>query len=352
MGWGRHSWKQLGYLGSVLIPMLPPMGMVIGTAWLTPLLFFLLFPAAGRVLGEDRSTPTSTASKSVLNYLDWIPRLYLPVWAASLVYLMQFVQARDLSAWDAGGVCLSAGVMSGLATCIAHELLHRRAILDRRLADMMTWLFGYPHFIIDHLTHHQSVGDPRDGGTPYAGESSWCFVVRNARSGFRCAWRIEAFRPLLRRRTVRNALASVCILWTVGAVIGPRAAALFAFQCAFAFLAVQLITYIQHYGLIRMPGEAPAANLSWADNCVIANCLTLNNNHHSHHHLDADLPYYMLRTDRSVPRLPASYMIMLLIALVPAWWRKLVDPRLVEYMRARDSGKTAGCAGAIGDLLR
>ena len=126
---------------------------------------------------------------------------------------------------------------------------------------------------------------------------------------------------------------AISLLFLMGclALWGWASAGVFLFQAVFTIFSVQAITFIQHYGLVRKAGEAIAAHHSWADNCVIANALTFNNNHHSQHHLEPRTPYFHLRTHPEAPRLPASYMVMFVVAMVPVWWRAVMDKRLVKH---------------------
>jgi alkane 1-monooxygenase len=334
--------KAVGFMLCPTVPLLAPIGHSIHADWLTPLLFFVVLPALGRLLGTDRSPPAPAVASAWLRaYLRGLPMIYLPVWAVCLAWGASILHADAMSPLAITGLVFSLAIASALATCVAHELLHSSLALEQAVARAMLVLFGYGHLDLEHHFHHAQVGDVSCGATPLTGESSYAFVWRNTRQGFVNARRVE--RERLRRRGLsvwRNRVwqnyALICgLAVVVYRVWGSAALGLYVGQAMFSIYAVQMITYIQHYGLYRSAGSAVGPELAWADNCWIANCLTFNINHHSEHHMDARTPYYMLRPHPDAPRLPASYMLMFLVALVPPLWRKMIDGRLASFLGRR-----------------
>ena len=84
------------------------------------------------------------------------------------------------------------------------------------------------------------------------------------------------------------------------------------------------INYVEHYGLARReeaPGryERVSARHSW---------LLINLARHADHHLIASRHYPALASRDQAPQLPAGYATMLILALVPPLWRKVMDPRV------------------------
>jgi alkane 1-monooxygenase len=344
--------KAAGFLLCPTVPLLAPLGHLIRADWLTPLLFFFVLPALGRLLGPDRSPPVPrVASQWLRAYVQVLPMIYLPVWAVCLAWGASVLHAGAMTPLATTGLVFSLAIGSALATCVAHELLHSCGALEQAVARAMLVLFGYGHLDLEHHFHHAQVGDVACGATPLVGESSYAFVLRNTRQGFVNALGVE--RDRLRRRGLgvwRNRVwqnyALICGLAVgVDGVWGTAALGLYVGQALFSIYAVQMITYIQHYGLYRAADSAVGPELAWADNCWIANCLTLNINHHSEHHMDARTPYYMLRPHPDAPRLPASYMLMFMVALVPPLWRKIIDRRLASFLGCRTTRTTDNLLG-------
>ena len=187
------------------------------------------------------------------------------------------------------------------------------------------------------------------GSTPYAGESVYHFAWRNTIQGMRNARQWERRVPSRTQYLAENGALTIALLAAMTWMFGWKGGLLYAGFVGFCVFVVQAITYIQHYGLESQRGRRGGMAVAWGDNCFVGNAMSLNINHHSHHHDAPALPYYRLRTDRRAPRLPASYALMFLVALVPKAWRMVMDPRLARFQAQGKQGRSAAvehCAGA------
>jgi alkane 1-monooxygenase len=359
----RHYAKPVGFALCLLVPVLPFLGYQINNAWLTPILFFLVLPLLGRALPDD-ATPLidSLSLPTVLRvYYRWLPRLYFPLWVASLMWAAQIISSVNALVSIILGLFVSTAIVSATASPVCHELMHREHGMDTWIARLMASLMGYPHFILEHFYHHRYVGIPDTGLSARVGESFWSFFMRAVPEGMSAAKKLDnEIRSAHKKKVWQSSLVQnrlMTLIWAIAFfwVGGLVAVAFFVFQAIFSIFSVQAINYIQHYGLIRVPGEPVSHELSWEDNCLIANCLTLNINHHSHHHLQPSRPFYELELDIWSPRLPGSYMIMLWIALVPSVWSKMMDARLITYLRQQESllqQHRGSCLSALGEAIR
>ena len=52
---------------------------------------------------------------------------------------------------------------------------------------------------------------------------------------------------------------------------------------------------------------------------------------HSDHHAEGGKPFWRLRPRPEAPMLPAGYMAMLIVALAPPWFRRVMQPRLAAW---------------------
>jgi alkane 1-monooxygenase len=335
--------KAASFTLCLAVPVMCPAGVALGTYWLCPVLFFVVLPLLGRALGGDPTAHYGPVSPSpwLRTYLDLLPYGYLPVWLGAFAWTAGLLASAELSASATVAVAFSLGIASAVSTCVAHEIMHRSGRLDQAYARVMVALCGYGHLMLEHSAHHAHVGDVAIGGTPRLGESAYAFVWRDVQQGYRNAMAIESRRlrygklSAWHHHIAQNYAFSALFLLVFTAIWGLPAAALYLFQALFSVFAVQMITYIQHYGLVRERDEPVGGHHSWADNCMVANALTLNNNHHSRHHLEPRTPYYDLRAHRQAPRLPASYMLMFVLALAPPLWRMVMDKRLARHRRSR-----------------
>lgn len=240
----------------------------------------------------------------------------------------------------------------------AHELIHRPKRGLRRLGRLVysTMLFGH-HASAHPKVHHVWVGSRRDPNTARRGEGFWRYLRRAWRGSFREGFRAET-RDL--RRAGRAwwhhpyigyvAVALLCLLLAC-AFGGARGAAIYLGICILAQIQILLSDYVQHYGLER--GERPDGRLepvgmghSWNTPHAATQAMMLNAPRHSDHHLHPGRIYPGLQLDRdAMPILPRSLPVMATVALVPRWWRHVMDPRVDALHRAQ-SKAGSGTASA------
>jgi alkane 1-monooxygenase len=112
-----------------------------------------------------------------------------------------------------------------------------------------------------------------------------------------------------------------------------------ACQSAVAFLLIETINYIEHYGLVRRevaPGQYERVMPwhSWDSTHRVSNWILINLARHADHHVAASKRYQVLYALDAAPQLPTGYGAMFVLALAPPLWRRVMDPR-VERWRKR-----------------
>lgn len=337
--------KLAGYSLALAMPLLAPLGMHLGMPWLAPLVVFGVLPVLGLVVGEDRVLPLAGLRRSpaLMAYLEWLPRVYGVIWTAVLVWAADHVARADLGGSATGWLIISAGIGSAVAICTAHELMHRRSPRDVLFGRVMSAFCLYGHMHVEHLHHHATVGEMAAGETAPRGMSIYRFAPTDFFQGLRNAWTVEKRRlgrsgaSWWHNRVLQDYALSVALLGAF-MTLGRPALIFFVGQAVFAVYCFEVITYIHHYGLVRDAGEEPGPQHAWAHHCWITNCLTFNNTFHSDHHLRPQTSYYDLHAMHGAPRLPASYLTMFMVALVPPLWRRLMDRRLDALAAARRAG--------------
>ena len=100
-----------------------------------------------------------------------------------------------------------------------------------------------------------------------------------------------------------------------------------------AFSLLELVNYVEHYGLSRAeisPGkyERVTPLHSWNASHWLTNRLLFMLQRHSDHHANPGLRYQQLRHFDESPQLPAGYATMILLALIPPLWKRVMDPRI------------------------
>lgn len=355
--------KRYVWLLGLVIPSLVPMswaGVAVtgwGVLWWSgPMLTFVLMPALDFLVGSDSENPPDSA-------LDQLQRdrfyrlalyLYLPAQYVSLVlacWLWSGGGGVVLSELDKVGLMLTVGGVAGVAINAAHELGHQRAQSERWLSKVALAQAGYGQFYVEHNRgHHARVATPEDPASSRLGENVYFFHYRSIFGSLRSAWRIER-RRLARlgkpvwtlRNDVLNAwLVTVALFAALVAGFGVEVLPWLIGQAVVGIWLMETINYLEHYGLRRQRRDdgryeqvRPAH--SWNSNSVISNVFLFHLQRHSDHHANPQRRYQALCHAEEAPQLPAGYATMLVVALIPPLWRRVMDRRVLAH-----------CGGDIG----
>ncbi|MGZ8320793.1 MAG: fatty acid desaturase, partial [Telluria sp.] len=93
----------------------------------------------------------------------------------------------------------------------------------------------------------------------------------------------------------------------------------------------ETVNYIEHYGVVRVPGTRVEPRHSWdCDNRMSSNAL-LNLSRHADHHANAHKKYWELETVDTSLQLHYGYISTIVVALVPFWWHRFAAPQLHEW---------------------
>jgi len=323
---------------------------LLGGFWVLsiPFVIWYVFPTLDAVLGKEQTNP-APSEKSV--QLKW-HRLNLLLWPILQFFilfgLIAFHKGLDLNGWELIGLFFSLGVMTGtIGINYAHELMHQPRRGDRWLADILMAMVLYSHFRSEHLlVHHRYVGTPRDAVTARYNENVHRFFIRVLKASYLSAFRAEA------QRLTRQGLAwydlknpfwiywllQLLMLGFAYGLVGFWGVLLFAFQAFIAVFHLELINYLEHYGLTRKylgngKYEAVQPHHSWNAEHRATNWLLINLQRHSDHHYKPARAYPLLHTypKQLVPQLPYSYPIMGVIAVYPRLWRKFMNPKVKAW---------------------
>jgi hypothetical protein len=82
---------------------------------------------------------------------------------------------------------------------------------------------------------------------------------------------------------------------------------------------------------VRVPGQPVQPRHSWNSNHWASTNVLFSLARHSHHHAEGEAPYWTLDAYPNAPMLPNGYLSMLLIALVPPVFKKIMTPALNEW---------------------
>lgn len=336
-------------------------GMAAGSAWMwTGIAMFPLYCLVEELLGDDTANPTYRYPA----VLDFILHLTLPlVVVHSLLYAYFLGEADplgleaigaalfgiDLGAHRAattwldligGGLGLALFVGTG-GVNVAHEFVHRHREPACRVAG--TGLLAFTcdaNWPIYHLSgHHTRVGLADDVSTAKRGEYIFAFILRSIWGTNAYGFRFEAAR--LKRRELpwwhwsnRALRVQVFPLGVAAAYVWLAGwPGLIAYvSIAFAGKAfLESVSYIEHYGLVRAPGEPVASRHSWDCYRILTNAVLYNLPRHADHHLAGHQPYWCNATQDDAPRMRFGYGLTILAAFVPPLWHRLTAPVLADW---------------------
>ncbi len=329
-----------------------------GWFWIGPVVILVIVPIIDLGAGLDRSNPPDDVIEALENdkYYRWITYLFLPIQYAAFVGAMYLLAVGDpvtgdtLALWEKIGLAISIGAIGGIGINTAHELGHKREANERWLSKVALAPVFYGHFYIEHNRgHHVRVATPEDPASARLGENFYQFWPRTVVGSLKSAWRLEKRRYARRKQhpfrignDVLNAWLMTVVLW--GALIawlGPELLPYLAIQAVVGFSLLEVVNYMEHYGMLRQKvgvGERQRyervdPSHSWNSNNIATNVLLYHLQRHSDHHANPTRRYQALRDYQESPVLPTGYAGMIVLALVPAVWRRVMDPRVLAHFR-------------------
>ncbi|HKH78719.1 MAG TPA: fatty acid desaturase, partial [Solirubrobacteraceae bacterium] len=107
-------------------------------------------------------------------------------------------------------------------------------------------------------------------------------------------------------------------------------------QAVVGFSLLEVVNYLEHYGLLRSRREdgryeRTAPEHSWNSNSTASNVLLYHLQRHSDHHANPIRRYQALRHVDEAPQLPTGYAGMIVLAMIPPLWRRVMDRRLLAH---------------------
>ena len=338
----------------LIVPALPfiAWGLVRATGlsafwWSGPFLVFGLMPFLDQVQGRDTLNPPEelVAELEADRYYRWVTYAFVPLQYLSLVWATWMWSTGDLSRWSSLGLAATVACVAGIAINTAHELGHKRPAVERWLSKVSLAQSCYGHFQIEHNRgHHARVSTPEDPASSRFGEHFYEFLPRTVWGSLRSAVALEREREArLGQRfwSPSNELLNAWVMTVVlfGALIaafGWRVAPWLAIQAVLGFCLLEIVNYIEHYGLLRERRadgryERCRPEHSWNANHAASNLVLFQLQRHSDHHAFPTRRYQTLRDFQDAPQLPAGYAGMILVALVPPLWRRVMDPRVLAF---------------------
>lgn len=312
-----------------------------------PLLLHVIIPTLDALIGDDANNPNDEQIQALVKdpYYDRIVKMFIPLQMAANAFAGYVVSRSNVSLVDQVLLGVSMGAINGIGVNTAHELSHRPQKKDHYWSHASLMPLAYNHFRIEHpYGHHKRVATPEDPASSKMGESFYRFWPRTVLGGLKSAIQIEKRR--LERKGLKffslenelfhgwamSAGYHALMLKTYGKKIIPYTLT----QAFYGISLFEIVNYIEHYGLKRGQKadgtyERTLPEHSWNNNNIVTNLFLYQLQRHSDHHAYPSRPFQALRHFDEAPELPSGYATMLIPALIPPLWYKMMDQRVYQH---------------------
>jgi len=344
--------KDIKYLFAYTVPLSVWASFASTGIWTYTTVFyaFLVIPILDVITGEttDNLEDDDASYKKTRWIFDAMLYLNVPIVFGILAYALHTVQTGSHETYEMVGLALSGGIL--LATNginVAHELGHRKPLAERLMSKLLYMPCLYMHFFIEHnYGHHLRVATPEDGATARYNQTVYGFWFTSVTRQYISAWKLQM--QLLERQglsflSVKNDMLWYHIiqpayLFLVYVLFGMEGLLFAATIGVIAFLFLECINYIEHYGLRRAKlgsgrYEVVRPHHSWNSNFNIGRITLYELTRHSDHHYRSTKKYQILDSHEESPTLPLGYPASILLSLVPPLWFWVMNPLVPEEMK-------------------
>jgi len=316
---------------------------------LLPFSTWYLFSGLDFVVGLEKENPDLETPETNLFWHRLITMIWAPAQLVTIFGVMWYVLSSDHLHWvEEWALFAGLGILSGtIGINYAHELMHQKPKAERLLADILLASVLYSHFRSEHLlVHHRYVATPHDPVTARYDENFWRYFPRVLKQCYVSAFKAEA--AMLERKGLswKHKSNPFWKYWgmQIGFIVlaafigGWWGVYLFSVQAFWAVFQLELVNYIEHYGLTRKHlGDGKYEHVlprhSWNATQRASNWLLINLQRHSDHHYKPNRRFPLLQTysTAEAPQLPYGYPVMTVIALSPTIWRRIMNPRVRQW---------------------
>jgi alkane 1-monooxygenase len=250
-----------------------------------------------------------------------------------------FEVQTGVTGWQMAGATISAAMFLGLGIMFGHELAHTKGPTFV-LARWMMALSGISHFCYAHVyNHHLELGCEDDPATSPRGRSIYSHYLLSHFGQSRFLYIMEQQRlkrlgtPFIswKNRWIRGyamSLPTIILFWMAGGWIGLG---IMLAAWAIAGFELEVLNYLEHYGLIREKGKPIEYHHSWdVGESPITQWGFIEIGRQGDHHDRGETHFWELEEVGS-PDTGYGYFAMFAMILVPPVWESFIKPRLAEW---------------------
>jgi alkane 1-monooxygenase len=323
-------------------------------AFTTVFFVFVMVPIFDHIIGQDPVNPNEETQVPELSkevFYRILTLLCLPMQVATILYGGHVLMNGELSLLGQIGWVLSVGTIGAIvAINVGHELIHKDPIIEQWAGGLLFACVTYGGFKVEHIRgHHVHVSTTEDASSSRFGQSLYAFLPHAYLHNFLNAWKLEA-KKLNRKGKKLLSFSNELIWWYAisfafaalcGVLWGWAGIGYFFAQSFIAFSLLEVINYIEHYGLHRRKlenGRYERTNVehSWNSNFLLTNLFLFQLQRHSDHHANPKRRYQVLRHHEVSPQLPSGYATMIVLALFPPLWFKVMNPKVKAYYKGEE----------------
>jgi alkane 1-monooxygenase len=343
--------KDLKYLAALSIPITVLIAIYARGVWcyLPAFYAFVIIPIMEELLPIDVTNhPDNVQTKRKANSLfDWMLYINIPVVFILLVFALYTVASSALSPYELVGLALSTGMLlSTNGINVAHELGHRKNVIDRFLSKLLLMPSLYMHFYIEHNhSHHLHAATSEDPATAKYNQSLYSFWATSSSGQYLNAWKVQM--KLLQQHKKSFFDLSNDLLWTgliqlgylsmIYTGLGAKATIFALCTGVVSFLFLETVNYIEHYGLLRLKTKSGRYERvqtihSWNSNHIVGRIVLYELTRHSDHHYKSSKKYQTLDSHSESPQLPFGYTGSMVLAFIPPLWFYIMNKRIPPEM--------------------
>lgn len=343
--------RPLLYASSVVLMFFPWYSIHLegGLTFISGIIFFLL-PILDFILKPDYSNLSKEEEKQAASiWYSIVIYLLIPLFYFVFIDFLIMTSHEEFFSIELCGKIFSVGILVAINPILfGHELGHRKNKRDQFIGKALLIIPLYMHFYISHNRgHHKIVATPEDPGSARKHESLYAYWFRAITGAYKNAWDIENRRVLEKHGTIftiQNEMIVfqviqaiyIAVIW---AVFGPLTL-IAAIAAGFVGVLILItINYVEHYGLTRKMGKEGMYERyqpwhSWSSNHLGSRILLFEFPRHTDHHAKTFKEYQLLINHDGSPQLPTGYTGMMLLALIPNLWFKVMNRKVEEVFSA------------------
>lgn len=345
--------KDLKYLFAYTVPISVYISFISTGIWtyFSVIYAFIIIPLLDLFIGETKENLSDDDISYIKNKWIFDLMLYLnfPIVFGLLYFFFFKIHFNEYEFYELVGLSISCGILLATNSInVAHELGHRKPFFDRFLSQALYIPCLYMHFFIEHnYGHHLKVATPEDPATAKLNQSVYSFWFTSVTRQYISAWKIQL--QMLKQDgshffTLKNKMIFYHIiqglyLFGVYSLFSIKGFWFAIIVGIIAFLFLECINYIEHYGLRRFKNksgryERVQLHHSWNSNYSFGRITLYELTRHSDHHYKSSKKYQTLKSYEESPTLPLGYPASILLSFIPPLWYWVMNPRVPSSMKS------------------